>query len=361
VEQATLGRVQRMIDAKAAEWFPANAMPRLMLLHYGGHPVIEPGELYLGVILGRECGPRDAWLEEHGDRLGDFRDQRLPQARGFLITDDDPGAAGFRATGIMKVDGDSLLDAGEDEIARGLTPVMCRLGPADLETLDALITAGIAASRAESVRWALARVPEQPAHARFRERPPGGASAAAGMEAAVRDRLQGMLDEQVKGRFPDGGVERVVVLRYGDDPWVEPGGLLVRVSVAAVPGADPNLRAWQRDHEAMISDLHREVREKVPAAGYLELLLGEDGRQGRLMLRLAGQAGDPAGHQPELTSVDAALGPADLAMLDALITAGITGSRRDAIRWALARIRERPAYARLSERARELDDLKARF
>jgi hypothetical protein len=30
-------------------------------------------------------------------------------------------------------------------------------------------------------------------------------------------------------------------------------------------------------------------------------------------------------------------------MLDALITAGIAASRRDAIRWALARVRQRPA------------------
>ena len=36
-----------------------------------------------------------------------------------------------------------------------LSPVMARLGPVDLETLDALITAGIAGSRAEAVRWAL--------------------------------------------------------------------------------------------------------------------------------------------------------------------------------------------------------------
>jgi hypothetical protein len=111
----------------------------------------------------------------------------------------------------------------------------------------------------------------------------------------------------------------------------------------------------------MISDLHREIREKLPAAGYLELRFGDDGRQGRLMMRLAGQAGDPAGRQPDLTPVDAALGPVDLEMLDTLITAGIAASRVEAIGWALGRMRERPAYARLTERARELDDLKARF
>ena len=59
--------------------------------------------------------------------------------------------------------------------------------------------------------------------------------------------------------------------------------------------------------------------------------------------------------------VDIKLGLADRKMLDTLITAGIAASRAEAISWALARIRERPAYAKLSERARELDDLKARF
>lgn len=40
--------------------------------------------------------------------------------------------------------------------------------------------------------------------------------------------------------------------------------------------------------------------------------------------------------------------------------AGTAASRAKAIGWALARLRERPAYTRLSERARELEELKAR-
>jgi predicted lipoprotein len=48
-------------------------------------------------------------------------------------------------------------------------------------------------------------------------------------------------------------------------------------------------------------------------------------------------------------------------MLDALITTGTAASRAEAVGWVLARIRERPAYARLEERARELDQLKAHF
>jgi hypothetical protein len=39
-------------------------------------------------------------------------------------------------------------------------PVTVRLGPAELETADRLITAGIAASRAEALRWALSRIPD---------------------------------------------------------------------------------------------------------------------------------------------------------------------------------------------------------
>jgi hypothetical protein len=44
------------------------------------------------------------------------------------------------------------------------------LGPVDLATLDLLITTGIADSRAEGARWALARICEQPAYAQVGER-----------------------------------------------------------------------------------------------------------------------------------------------------------------------------------------------
>jgi Arc/MetJ-type ribon-helix-helix transcriptional regulator len=52
----------------------------------------------------------------------------------------------------------------------GFTPVMIRLTAAELETVDTLIAAGIASSRAEAVRWALARIRERPAYERLRSR-----------------------------------------------------------------------------------------------------------------------------------------------------------------------------------------------
>ena len=51
-----------------------------------------------------------------------------------------------------------------------VTAVMARLGREDLETLDTLIAAGIANSRAEAVRWALARIRERPAYEQIRAR-----------------------------------------------------------------------------------------------------------------------------------------------------------------------------------------------
>jgi hypothetical protein len=53
------------------------------------------------------------------------------------------------------------------------------------------------------------------------------------------------------------------------------------------------------------------------------------------------------------------LGPADLAAVDTLITAGMANSRADAVRWAVGRIREHPAYPQLQERVCDIDEPKA--
>jgi len=171
VDAATTDRIRRMIDAEATERFPSGAVPRLALLHYGDHPVIEPGELYLLVIPGQDGAARDAWMAEHSGRLEDFRAQRLPEVKGFMVTTGARDSAGLPPTRIMQMDGISLLDPEEDEIARGLTQVPeALLGPADLATLDTLITTGTAVSRAEAVSWILARIRERPAYARLSER-----------------------------------------------------------------------------------------------------------------------------------------------------------------------------------------------
>jgi hypothetical protein len=155
-------------------------------------------------------------------------------------------------------------------------------------------------------------------------------------------------------------VQRVALLQHGDDPAVEPGGLLARVFIEEAEEA-PSHQAWHRDHETMIGELQRELEENLPGASHLELWFGENGRHGKIRHRLGPPPDDPARSEQDLIPVHITLGPVDLEMLDALITAGTAASRAEAVGWVLARIRERPAYARLTERARELDELKARF
>lgn len=363
MEPATTDRIQQMIDAEAAERFPAGAVPRLALLHYGDHPLIEPGELYLRVFSSQDGATSAAWMEEHFGRLKDLRAERLPEVKGFIVTADAPGSGGLRLTQIRKMVGISLLDPEEDEVARGLTSVMAKLGPADLATLDALVTAGIAASRAEAARWAVARIREQPVYAQLSEqaREPGEPQPRAGLDRAVLDQQRRRLDERVREHFPDGGVQRVALLQHGDDPQVEPGDLLVRLFIEDT-GGNPSLPAWHRDHETAISELQREIAEQLPGASHLEFFWsGENGRKGQGRNRLGAPQDGPASSERDLTLADLRLGPADLETLDTLITTGTAASRAEAVGWVLARIRERPAYARLSERAQELDQLKARF
>jgi hypothetical protein len=89
--------------------------------------------------------------------------------------------------------------------------------------------------------------------------------------------------------------------------------VLVRVYIEEAAD-DPPLPAWKRDHEAMISELHRELAEKLPAASYLEFWFGENGRQGqgRIMQRPGCPPDNPARRKQDLTSVDMRLGPVDL-------------------------------------------------
>lgn len=193
------------------------------------------------------------------------------------------------------------------------------------------------------------------------------------MERAVLDALQSKLEEQVKEHFPDEGVQQVVLLQHGDDPQVEPGGLWVRVFVKVAgilsdqEGSQARIQffaAWRDAHEAMLSELQREFAQVLPSARMLEFkFITEDDTvlRGSDTMRIGGSAADLAERQRDLTPVMARLGRVDLWTLDTLVTAGVAANRAEAVRWVLARIRERPGYQKLGERARELDELKGQF
>jgi hypothetical protein len=181
-------------------------------------------------------------------------------------------------------------------------------------------------------------------------------------EAAMRH-SEGLIVEAARERFPGGSVQRVALLQYGDDPVIEPGELLVRVFIEAADGEDGReqaLDAFERAHRSALKEFRRDLAARLPEVRRLEFLAGQETGDGP-RIALGRPAGALEGRGRDLTPVMARLGPLDLETLDTLITAGIAANRADAVRWALARIRERPAYERLRERAREIDELRAQF
>jgi hypothetical protein len=196
------------------------------------------------------------------------------------------------------------------------------------------------------------------------------------MEQAELDRIRQQFDQQVRSRFPEGAIERVEVLQYGDAPEVEPGQLLARV-VAQTPddwqGREQAFEALHDGHHAAFRELRDEL-DKLPVPVVLQFTAGGaagvDERRGPVLQLIGrrigiGGADGPCGPGEAagaaLTPVMARLGAEDLETLDTLIAVGIATSRAEAVRWALARIRERPAYDQLRARTREIEELKSQF
>jgi hypothetical protein len=168
--------------------------------------------------------------------------------------------------------------------------------------------------------------------------------------------------EKVMNRFPDGTLEQVSVLRYGDDPAVEPGtvGLRAIINVGQFPeDTDAPLMAFHRAHKGAIEKL-RDDLSLLPPSSWIEFLASaEGGRRIHLDVRGDGEANRrPEKERPgETTPVTARLVAAQLETLDTLITAGLAANRAEAVRWSIDRIRDRPAFARLRDRTREIAEL----
>jgi hypothetical protein len=184
----------------------------------------------------------------------------------------------------------------------------------------------------------------------------------------------GRIEEQVMSAFPEGAVERVQVLAYGDDPWVEPGETAIRVFISRAgrpegEEADKEIiKAFEESSHAALDRLSGEL----PFIGWMDFrpeVQDESARSGgpfgtgpffRFKTR-RDQCGPPDEPSEQLTPVMTRLGAADLATVDTLIAAGIANSRAEILRWAVGRIRENPAYSQLQDRVHEISELKARF
>ncbi len=127
-------------------------------------------------------------------------------------------------------------------------------------------------------------------------------------------------------------------------------------------GEDPHetIEAFQKAHHDTITELRARIAQNMPFIARLQFTVPpQEGEHPVITMPTGPPHRAAAGRN--LTPVMARLDPKDLETLDALITAGIVSNRADGVRWALARIRERPAYTQLREHIGKIDELKAQF
>ena len=195
------------------------------------------------------------------------------------------------------------------------------------------------------------------------------------MEQAEVDRALEKLEREVRKRFEGAPIETIELLQYGDDPEIEPGGLLVRMTIGVPEGKsatnrkdrEESLEAFHDRYRDTIRELGKELRGRAGSATLEFNIVGQaegddehDAHGPHIKMKL-GRGPGPLGGDPSLTPVMARLGREELETLDTLIAVGIAGSRSEAVRWALARIRERPAYAELHQHAKQIETLKSQF
>ena len=174
VEKAAMDRLEEQLRSA----FP-DAVSRVRVLEYGDDSSVEPGETAVRVFVksaARSEGPdaAEATLQDfeqaHRAALRRLPDALPRQIRWVEFLPDSPGGSEKAPGPILKMKGRRGRGGIPDDGAEDLTPVMTRLGPEDLATVDTLIRAGIASSRAEVLRWALGRVREHPAYTQLQER-----------------------------------------------------------------------------------------------------------------------------------------------------------------------------------------------
>jgi hypothetical protein len=187
------------------------------------------------------------------------------------------------------------------------------------------------------------------------------------MDQAERDHIQHELEVAANELFP-GWIRRVELLQHDDAPMIEPGQLMPRL-VFTDPGdrlqePHPDPRKAARTFKMAVGPGLNQFRgtllQRWPEIRYIEVMTEDDsGHKTGGNVRFVEDGREAA--DGEFTHVMVRLKTAELDIVDTLIAAGIANNRAEAIRWALTRIRERPAYEQLRERTREIQELRTQF
>jgi Arc/MetJ-type ribon-helix-helix transcriptional regulator len=192
------------------------------------------------------------------------------------------------------------------------------------------------------------------------------------MDQAEKDHIQDELEIEANQLFP-GRIRRVELLQHDDAPMIGPGQLMPRLvfgdPIRSQPDPDPrkvakHARTFKMAIGLGLNQFRETLMERWPEIRYLELMT-EDNRGQRTGggVRFVEDGREVA--DGEFTNVMVRLKPAELDIVDTLIAAGIANNRAEAVRWALIRVSERPAYEQLLERTREhtrdIERLKSEF
>jgi len=172
------------------------------------------------------------------------------------------------------------------------------------------------------------------------------------MDQAAKDRIRNEIEDEVRTLF-SGAVRRVDWESHSNDPHYEPGELLPSLILTAPPGrriGPPGpgaaFKKLQRAHGPALKQFRRDLAQRWPEIQHLGFGFADD----------PGEAAEN-----DIIHVMVRLKAPELEIVDTLITAGIANSRAEAIRWALTRISERPAYAQLREHTRDIQRLTTEF
>jgi hypothetical protein len=177
-DRAVFDGIEREIEDEVHKRFPGHAVRRVVLLHYGDDPEIEPGELFVRVFL-RADRPEDyeqiilAFERDHQAAIEEFLLELVAKLREirlveFTFSNNTVTSEKDGPCNRMEF-GQRLADLQAWELGEA-THVPAHLGPAGLEAVDTLIMAGIADDRADAIRLVLPRFREQPEYEQLRER-----------------------------------------------------------------------------------------------------------------------------------------------------------------------------------------------
>jgi hypothetical protein len=190
------------------------------------------------------------------------------------------------------------------------------------------------------------------------------------MDQAEKEHVQHELETAANELFP-GWIRRVELLQHDDAPWMEPGQLMPRLvfndpaDVVRDPHPDPRkvakaARTFKLAVAPGLNQFRGGLLERWPEIRYIEVMTEDNsGQKTGGNVRFVEDGREAADR--EFTHVMVRLKTAELDIVDTLIAAGIANNRAEAIRWALTRISERPAYEQLREHTRDIDRLKNEF